>query len=248
MDELRIAQSLEPLVGKDLASDITADFVKLRHDASIGLLERTSAGKFVESFVRCLEYISGSPPRKKIRVDEYLDRRVENEMGIPDGLRLCGSRIARAIYTIRNQRSVAHKNEIDPNRIDLDFTYHGASWIVAEMIRTATGLDMEEAAAVIRIIRAPAGTLVEEIGDTRIVLHDGLPLRAEILLLLYSEYPDSLATSELVKSTGKSSSTVSARLSELRRGRFAVGDGKGRFRLTSKGHAEAAAHAETLQG
>ena len=64
---------------------------------------------------------------------------------------------------MRNKRNIAHKGEIDPNRTDLEFTHHAAVWIMAELLRHATGIPMEEAAALIGLVRAPVGTLVEEI-------------------------------------------------------------------------------------
>ena len=137
MDEDRLSRAIEALVGQALARDIASDFVKLRRDVASGTLERASAGKFVESFVQCLQEMSGGQHSGAPNVDEYLKNRVENLTTLPDGLRLCGSRIARSIYTMRNKRSIAHKGEIDPNRIDLEFTHHGAAWIMAELVRCA---------------------------------------------------------------------------------------------------------------
>jgi hypothetical protein len=77
-------------------------------------------------------------------VDAYF-RTAEHETKLPDGLRFCGSRIARAIYTLRNKRNIAHKNEIDPNTVDLGFIHQAAAWIMAELIRGATGIAMQEA-------------------------------------------------------------------------------------------------------
>ena len=89
---------------------------------------------------------------------------------------------------MRNKRNIAHKGEIDPNRADLEFTYHGAVWIMAELIRCATGVSMEEAGALIRLVKAPVGMLVEEIDGVRMV-HAKVSVRSEILLLLHSQHP-----------------------------------------------------------
>jgi len=247
MDRARLVQALEPLTGNDLARDLVANFLKLRQDAAIGTLERTSSGKFVESFVQCLQQVSSGRYDKQPSVDHYLNTQVEGDTRLPDGLRLCSGRVARAIYTMRNRRNIAHKDsEIDPNGIDLTFTYNAAVWIMAEMLRCATGISMDEAGALIRLVNAPIGTLVEEIDGTRLV-HARVSLRVEILLLLHSKHPDPVTTVQLVEWTRKSRATISARLSDLKSDRQIVGDGKKGFKLTSPGYDTATAEAHKLQ-
>ncbi len=246
MDEARLAQAIGPLVGKNLALHLAGDFVKLRRDVATGTLERASAGKFVESFVQCLQHISSGEYATAPNVDDYLNKRVEGDTVLPDGLRLCGSRVARSIYTMRNKRSIAHKGEIDPNRIDLEFTYHGAAWIMAELIRCASGITMEVAGALIRLVRAPVGTLIEEIDGVRIV-HAKVSMRVEILILLHSKHPDPVASAQLAEWTRKGAATIRARLSNLRSDRLVVGDGRKGFKLTSTGYAVATAEIQNLQ-
>ncbi len=239
MDQARLTRAIKSLVGKKLAQELAADFVKLRQDVATATLERVSAGKFVESFVQCLQRISTGKYDTALNVDHYLNTQVEGDTGLPDGLRLCGGRVARAIYTMRNKRNIAHKGQVDPNSIDLEFTYRGAAWIMAELIRCASGTTMEEAGALIRLVNAPVGALVEEIDGVRLV-HAKVSLRSEILILLHSKHPDPVIPAELCASTGKKGSVISARLSELRSERLVVGRGKAGFRLTSPGHAAGA--------
>ena len=239
MDELRLARALESLVGGSLASDIAADFCKLRRDVATGTLERSCAGKFVESFVQCLQQVSTGSYTAAPSVDDYLNNKVEGNTALPDGLRLCGARIARSIYTMRNKRSIAHKGDVDPNTIDLTFSYHAAAWIITELIRCASGVTMEEAGRVIRLVNAPIGTLVEEIDGVRMV-HARVSMRVEILILLHSVHPDPAILSDLIQWVGKSPSATRARLSELRTDRLIVGSGTKGYRLTSPGFAEAA--------
>lgn len=246
MDEKRLSSAIKSLVGQTLAHEIAADFLKLRCDVATGTLERASAGKFVESFVQCLQTMSSGKRFGAPSVDDYLRNRVENDTTLPDGLRLCGSRVARSIYTMRNKRNIAHKGEIDPNRIDLEFTYHGAAWIMAELVRCATGITMEEAGALIELVRAPAGTLVEEIDGVRMV-HARVSLRLEMLLLLHSQHPTPATLAQLVGWTGKSAAGIRSRLSELRKQRLIVGDGKKGFKLTSPGYITASAEIQRLQ-
>ena len=246
MDERRLSRAIASLVGKALARDIAADFLKLRRDVATGTLERASAGKFVESFVQCLQEMSSGQHSGAPSVDYYLKNRVENDTALPDGLRLCGSRVARSIYTMRNKRNIAHKGEIDPNRIDLEFTHHGAAWIMAELIRCANGITMEEAGALIKLVNVPVGTLVEEIDGVRMV-HAKVSMRLEILLLLHSQHPDPVTSTQLVEWVGKSAATIRSRLSELRKERFIVGNGNKGFKLTSPGYTTAVGEIQRLQ-
>ncbi len=143
---------------------------------------------------------------------------------------------------MRNKRNIAHKGEIDPNRIDLEFTYHGAAWIMAELVRCATGISMEEAAA----LCAPVGTLVEEIDGVRMV-HASVSTRVEILLLLHSQHPNQATSAQLVEWVGRSAATTRSRLSELRKERLIAGDRNKGFKLTSTGYRTATEEIQRVQ-
>jgi hypothetical protein len=189
MDTTRTAIGLSQIFDPALAKELVAHFIKIRQDFATKTLERASSGKFVETFVQCLQHIASGTYEQKPNVDDYLNKRAELELKLPDGLRICAARIARAIYTLRNKRNIAHKGQIDPNTADLAFTYHASAWIMAELLRNATGVKMEEAGALIALIQAPVGALVEDVGGVRIVLRRG-SVRSELLLLLHSHYPD----------------------------------------------------------
>ena len=133
MDEARLAHALTPLLGGDLAQHLASNFIAIRRDLATRTLERSSPGKFVETFVQCLQHIATGKYDVKPDVDGFLSQKVENLTQLPEGLRICAARIARSVYTLRNKRSIAHKNEIDPNTIDLSFINQGAAWIMAEL-------------------------------------------------------------------------------------------------------------------
>jgi hypothetical protein len=236
---------LAGLVGDALGQELAVAFTKMREDVATRTLERASPGKFVETFVQCLQQISAGSHDAKPDVDRYL-RQVESEATLPEGLRTCAARVARSMYTLRNKRNIAHKNEVDPNTIDLRYCYMAAAWIMSELVRHATGLTMEQAGAVIELLQAPVGSLVEEIDGTRIV-HASVPVRAELLILLHSHYPDRVGQSEIMKSMeARSSSAVRGRIAELRNGKLLHGDPKQGYRLTQAGHAAAVGEIRTL--
>jgi hypothetical protein len=167
-------------------------------------------------------------------------------VSIPEGLRVCGARIARSIYTLRNKRNIAHKNEVDPNTFDLAFAHQGAAWIIAEMTRTASGLTMQQAGELIELVQAPVGSLVEEIDGTRLV-HADLSVGGEILVLLHSHYPKAIPLANITTSMkARSAGSVQNRLSKMRAEKLVHGDAKSGYRLTQAGHAAAVAEIKSL--
>jgi len=246
MDEARLVAALSAIVSPALAAELTADFIKLRRDAATATLERASPGKFVETFVQCLQFMATGNYDAKPAVDDYLSKKVENEAALPEGLKICAARLARTVYTLRNKRNIAHKNPIDPNTFDLALAHESAAWIMAEMLRNATGVPMQEAGALIAQLQVPVGTLVEEIDGLRLV-HADTSVRGEILILLHSHYPDRVPVADILKTmSARSGGSVKNRLGELRTEKLLHGDGKAGYRLTQVGHAAAVAEIAEL--
>ena len=245
MDESRLAAALAGLVGPILAADLSADLIKIRRDCATRTLERAAPGKFVETFVQCIQYIDTGTYDTKLNIDKYLGTQVENSQ-LPDGLRICAARVARAMYAFRNKRNIAHKNAVDANTHDLAFIHQGAAWIAAELLRHATGVSMQEAGSLIELVQAPVGTLVEEINGTRLV-HADVSIRTEILVLLHSYYPDTV-TAETVNQglCRRNGGTIRNRLRDLHAQKIVHGDTKSGFRLTRAGHAAAVSEIEAL--
>lgn len=245
MDEARLASALNGLLGDTLAEELAPDFVKIRRDYATKTLERASPGKFVETLVQCLQHIDTGKYDSKPSVDAYFSKDVE-QTGLSEGLRICAARVGRSIYTLRNKRNIAHKNEVDPNSIDLAYVHQGAAWVMAELIRNATGVTMEEAGALIELVQAPVGTLVEEIEGTRLI-HADVSVRVELLILLHSHYPDVVPPTDVLASLSRrSAGTVKNRLRDLHGEKLAHGSGKFGYRLTQAGHAAAVAEINKL--
>lgn len=236
MDEARLKAALAGLISPQLADELVGDFVKLRQDCATGTLERASPGKFVEVFVQVLQFLGQGAYEDKPNVDDYLGRKADHEGAVPEGLRICGARLARAIYALRSKRNIVHKNAIDPNRFDLALAHQGASWIMAELLRNATSISMHEAGALIELIQTPVGTLVEEIDGTRIV-HADTSVRGEILILLHSHYPERAPQSSILSAmSARSPGSVRNRLGEMRTAKLIHGDKKTGYRLTQSGY------------
>ena len=231
-----MAAAISPLVSTTLATELVADFIKIRQDAATLTLERASPGKFVETLVQCLQHIARGKYDTKPEVDAYLSKHVESETKLPEDLRICAARIGRAMYTLRNKRNVAHKGAVEPNTIDLAFAHAASSWVLSELLRQASGLTAQEAGDLIALVQAPVGTLVEEIGGTRIVLAD-VSVRVELLLLLHSHYPDPLSVKDALSSLSRrAATTVRNRLRDLHNEKLAHGSARDGYRLTQSGY------------
>ena len=236
MDEVRLKAALADMISPQLAEELVSDFVKLRQDCATGTLERASPGKFVEVFVQVLQFLGRGQYEDKPNVDDYLSKKADHEGSVPEGLRICGARLARAIYALRNKRNIAHKNAIDPNRFDLALAHQGASWIMAELLRNATAISMHEAGALIELIQAPVGTLVEEIDGTSIV-HADTSVKGEILILLHSRFPERVPQSTIPSAlSARSGGSVRNRLGEMRTAKLIHGDSGVGYRLTQSGY------------
>jgi hypothetical protein len=167
-------------------------------------------------------------------------QQVEADVRLPEGIRLCAARIARAVYTLRNKRNVAHKADaIDPNLMDLAFAHSASSWIMSELVRSTGSISMDEAGRLIALVQAPVGTLVEEIDGTRIVLPD-LPIKAELLLLLHGRYPERSSKAELMGSLSRrNAGSVDNALRALIHAKKVHGDLKNGYVLTQRGYSAA---------
>lgn len=235
MDEARLRIALSSMIPSELAHELIADFVKLRQDCATGTLERASPGKFVEVFVQALQHLAFSKYDEKPNVDDFLEKKADH-LNVPEGLRICGARLARAIYALRNKRNIAHKNPIDPNRFDLALAHQGAAWIMAEFLRNASSISMHEAGVLIELIQAPVGTLVEEIEGTRIV-HVQTSVKGKILILLHSHFPERAPQAAILGTlSARSPGSVRNRLAEMRTAKLIHGDGNTGYRLTQAGY------------
>jgi hypothetical protein len=246
VDRQRLIDALSGLLGAELAHDLVDDFLKIRRDASTKTLERASLGRFVETFVQCLQYMSDGNFDAKPDVDIYLNSKAENA-ALPEGLRICAARIARSMYTLRNKRNIAHKNEVDSNTYDLAFIHQSAAWITAELLRNATSISMQEAGALIDLIQTPVGTLVEELDGVRLV-HAEVSTRQELLILLHSHYPEVVQVKDILQSLSRRPQvTVRNRLRELYAEKLLQGDNVSGYRLTRAGYDAALAEISNLR-
>lgn len=218
-----------------LAEGLALEYGKMRRDFALRQTGNASPGRFVEAYVQALQHIEKGKHDRKPDIDRYL-RQLESKGGtVPEGLRVCASRVLRSMYTLRSKRGIAHRNEIDPALYDLDYLVKAASWTLAELLRTCGGSDIDSVGHMIDRIRVPCDCLVEDLGDHRLVL-ESMSVRQEILVLLHSYYPEPVSRSALLVSLSRRNpASVRRRLGELWQERLVEGDSTSAFVLTDRG-------------
>jgi hypothetical protein len=198
LDRNALVAALATAVPEKLAAEFADDFLEIRRDIATNTLGRGGPGRFVESLVQVLQHLERGTYDSPPNVEQYLKGLESRQSGLGDGLRICASRIGRAMYSLRSKRSIAHKGTVDPNQYDLRFMFAGAQWVMAELIATVTGVTMHEAGRLVEQIQVPASGLVEVLHGKRVV-HGVLTMREEILALLLSYYPDPVQAREVVE-------------------------------------------------
>lgn len=218
-----------------LAEDLVDNFLQIRHDTATQTLGRAAPGKFVETVVQILQYRATGTYDAVPNVDAFLRNGVEKHTTLDDGLRICAARLNRAIYALRSKRGIAHKGTVDPNIYDLQLIHSACQWTISELLRLTSGLQMQDAGALIQLIHAPLGPLVEDI-DGRRIIHGDFSVREEILILLRSHYPQRTPIASILQSLNRRKpTTVRARVTELYRAKLVEGSGDSGYVLTTPG-------------
>lgn len=239
MDRTQLITALSNGIPAALATELTDEFLQMRQDLGTGTLGRSSVGKFVETLVQVIEHLETGAYSAKPEVDEYLRTIESKAKKLPDGLRIVAARVGRSMYTMRNKRSIAHKGEVDPNRFDLEYLIGGAQWVLAELIRTVSGLPMQHAGALVEQVTAPVGGLVQDFGGRKLVLAK-MSIPEELLVVLHSHRPTEVTLAGLRTSMDRRSPK---RVQEASRKLWAAkeiqGSAEAGYRLTYTGLARA---------
>jgi hypothetical protein len=232
----QLVDQLEKHLPPSLAADIVNSFIQIKSDLTTQTLERSAPGKFVETLVQILQFLDTGQFDKKPKVDDYLRNLESRSTNLPDDLRTTLARVARASYTLRSKRSIAHKGDVDPNIYDLRYLYAAAQWILSELIRQILSTHMSDAGKLIELIQIPVSLVVEDFGYKRLVLKAGTS-RAELLILLLHYYPISIPVSQIHKDMDRRApSTISHVITSAYGEKLIEGNKQLGYKLTALGH------------
>ncbi len=224
-------------IDSQLIDDLLKDFIFIKQDVATNTLGRGSPGKFIETVVQIMQYLETKTYDAQPSVDSYL-RDIENKnTTLPTSLKLVVSRVARGIYSLRNKRGIGHKGEIDPNVMDLKYVLSGCQWILAELIRVYSGNNPGEASKLIEAILIPPSEVIEDFGSFKTVLHRNITSTKELLILLYSYYPNYVSVEQIYKDMKRrTKNTVFASIGVLYKKAWIDGSKSDGYKLTSLGY------------
>jgi hypothetical protein len=217
-----------------LGDEFMRHYDQLRRDVLIKTFERTSPGKLVETFLRILQWMESGQYDKRLDVEGYFRRLDMQASTLDDGLRICGGRVARAMYAIRSKRNIAHTGDVAPNEGDLRFLFAAAQWLLAELLRVACSVNVDEAARMVAI-GVPNVGLVDGSSGKVLLLAD-VSVTDEILLRLHHDYPAYVPVADIYESLDRRKpETVRRLLHKLWADRDVEGSTSAGYRLTDKG-------------
>ncbi|MEV8469979.1 hypothetical protein [Ralstonia sp. UNC404CL21Col] len=150
------------------------------------------AGHFVEGVRRALESeLFGSFTPIGVDMPKFHDgelKKYEQATG-DESFRILIPRALKAVFNIRNKRGVGHVGAISPNEMDATYILYTAKWVLAELVRLASGTDPASAQKTIDSIVERRLSLIWKHGDITRVLKTDLTTREQLLVLLYDKSP-----------------------------------------------------------
>jgi hypothetical protein len=150
------------------------------------------AGHFVEAARRILEYeLTGSYtpiPQKLPNFNDTVLKSYENASG-DESFRILIPRALKSIYNIRNKRGVGHISGVSPNEMDSAYILYTVKWVLAELVRIASGLPIPETQKLVASITERKMELIWKESDITRILDSSLKARDQILVLLYDQSP-----------------------------------------------------------
>lgn len=180
-------------------------------------------GKFVEACVRIIQYKKDknyTPLGDKFEpvVNWLVDIEQTPKNALIDSYRLHIPRVLRGMYHIRNSRGVGHLgDDINPNHSDASVLMSSANWVLAELFRIHYQCSLEEAQTIVDALAQQELALVYQSENVKRVLLTSLTQKDQTLLLLASEYPNTVTDTDLIEwiEPGNSSSYRSNVLKRL---------------------------------
>lgn len=203
--------------------------------------DQVEAGRFCEGVFRLLQHLAGIAPTplgKPLPKLPVLLRTLENGEA-DDTVRLTIPRVLAGAYDLRSKRDSVHLGgDVDVNFMDSSFTVATCDWVMAELVRLLHDFPPEQAQVIVDGLVRRQIPLVWSAADGRkLVLTASLPLRDEILILLYH----GRATIEDLHSwiPGNKRNQIRARCSDLTEERMIVAVARGCFEVTPLGETAA---------
>jgi hypothetical protein len=185
---------LKARYGAELAGAIVTSFVEIETNFGLGKWKASEidAGHFVEAIRRVLEQeLFGSSTPLGSKLEHFTDQvllRYENAKG-DESYRMLVPRVLKAVYNIRSKRGAGHLAGVSPNEMDSALVFNSCKWVLAEVVRLASGLSVEKTQALVDAITERKVHLLWKHEGTVRVLDPEMAARDQVLVLLYDRSP-----------------------------------------------------------
>ena len=192
MDIITILKNKYPA---DIAENVVNSYLNVEQNFAAGRWKTSEldAGHFVESVRRLLEYeLTGTYTPFSAKITEFNNSVIdqyERAVGKDDSFRFHIPRILKAIYGVRSKRGVGHIASINPNKMDSTLILYTCKWVLAELVRLASGLSLQETQKAIDNIVTRQIEVVWKDGSIVRILAHSMKTKEQILVLLYDSSP-----------------------------------------------------------
>lgn len=166
-------------------------YEEMRHHLSQGNYPEVGVrvGKFCENVANILRVEFGEDVDPNGVVDEVINRATSGNVGSdhPVELRLTIPRLLRAAYELRSRRNHVHVNlEVPVNHNDSQTAVRICTWILSELLRLYGEEEhMDKIAEIIDDLASPVVPYVDYYNGKRLLMHQELETREEILIHLF---------------------------------------------------------------
>jgi hypothetical protein len=227
MDIKNIKISLEKEIDQEIVDEIFDEFSKLKtaHFSKDKIKTGIFSGRFCEVIVAAIKnhYTKKKIDLNKINFDGFCNEIINYSK--PDAkdelLSLNIPLVAKAVYSLRSKKKIAHIKSFDPNFFDIDYVYLSCKWILAQLILLFAKIDENDLYNIIESIMEKEIPFIQEFEDgSCLVLIENIDFKDELILTLYKI--SKRVSNEQLKSIIKSkySSKVTTYLSLLEKKRF----------------------------
>lgn len=201
------------------------------------------SGKFIEATLKALLIHCGLsvPPAKRFKVSNSVRNLEQASSTYDETVRLLIPRGCSFLYDITSNRGARHDpDKIDPNKMDASIAIPLISWILAEMIRFASGNGTPgEIGEQIESLIEKKYPHIENIEGRLYINIRGLSPRELGLLLLDAHYPGRISRAELAASMLRHGAEKNSTAIALTRLKNLVDDVNGNWKLRGIGRQEA---------
>lgn len=192
MNKIDLIKLLTLQYPSDLAERVIWSFFDIGENYSLEKwkYQGLEAGHFVENIRRLIEFELFSEPidfSKRLNNFNYWELQRYEWWTWDDSYRMLIPQALKVIYSIRSKRWIWHSTSFIANKIDATLILSSAKWILAEIIRMNSSLDIETTTKLVEDIVDKKIDIIWDIEWKSRILKNEISTEKKILLLLYRD-------------------------------------------------------------